>query len=306
MGGARTYTRIQLRSRTPKEQVEARYATHPTYEDFDVLLTSDCKVFAPDGSLLCCLVRGGMDAALVEDAYPALHSLRSRTTDNRPHYAGQADLKVKKLKDGSISRTLRSANVRSCVIGYFDRYARIPFCRETAFTAKETEKWDTVVPLLQQVAQLYQATVPKRYAIQRQWIDENVHSDFVIPETPFTTITVNNCVAAAYHQDKGDFKGGIGILACVRRGDFQGSHLVLPTYRLAVELQDRDVLFFDPHAWHGNVPFHDQVGEEGAPDSGGWERISLVMYARSKMEECGSALQEAERAKRHATGGSLA
>lgn len=281
-------TRIQLRSRVPIAKVKARFGTHATHDDYDVLLHGDCKVFAPDGSMFCALVRGGMDAELSEAAYPALHKLRSQVTDNRPGYSGGDTNDV-----GGNQRS--SVKVRSAVIGYFDRYPRIPFCRQTAFTAKDTARWATVVPLAQQVSALLKKTVPMRHKVQQEYVS-GIHPDFVIDDTVFTTITVNNCVTSAYHQDAGDYKPGFGVLTCLRRGNYSGFQLVFPEYRVAVDMQDRDVLFFDPHQWHGNVV---GVGEgpEGKPAEGGWERISLVLYVRAKMAACGSSVEEAERAK---------
>ena len=195
-------TRIQLRSRVPIAKVEARYGSHATHDDYDVLLHNDCKVFAPDGSLLCALVRGGMEPELVQAAYPALHHLRRYKSDNRGNYAGQSERVVKQNSDGTVSRTTRSLQVASAVVGFYDRYPRIPFCRQTAFTAKEAEKWATIVPLAQQVSQLFQATVMDRYKVQKDYV-AGISPDFVIPGTVFTTMTVNNCVPAAYHQDAG-------------------------------------------------------------------------------------------------------
>lgn len=297
-------TRIQLRSHVPIAKVEARYGSHPTSDDYDVILHGDCKVFAPDGTLLCALVRGGMDVNLVEAAYPALHWMRRLKSDNRGNYAGQSERVVKINSDGTVSRTTRSLAVRTAVIGFYDRYPRIPFCRQTAFTANQVDRWKTIVPLAQQVSQLFEDTVRARYKIQKDYV-AGIHEDFRIANTVFTTMTVNNSIAAAVHQDAGDYKPGFGVLACVRRGQFQGAELVFPEYRVAVDLQDRDVLFFNPHQWHGNVQFRDAQGPECKPEDGGWERISMVFYVRAKMAGCGSAREEAEVAKRHAVGGSL-
>jgi hypothetical protein len=61
---------------------------------------------------------------------------------------------------------------------------------------------------------------------------------------------------------------------------------VFPEFRVAVDLRDRDVILFDAHQWHGNIPL-----QLVSPDA---ERISLVCYYREKMRDCGTATQEAE------------
>jgi hypothetical protein len=296
--------KIQARSRVPLEKVEARYGTHATKDDYDVLLTGDCKVYGPKGELICVYLKGALDEELAEEAYPSFHSLRTKKSDNRGNYAGQSKRAVAVKEDGTASSTLRSKSVRSSIIGYFDRYPRIPFCRQTAFTAKEVDKWESCLGLVRQVSELFKQHIPARYKAQKDFVD-NLSQDFVIDGSVYTTVTVNNCTAAAAHQDKGDLKAGFGALACLRKGNYTGSELVFLQYRIAVDLHDRDLLFFDPHLWHANVEFEDFEGPETLPEKGGWERISLVFYVREKMQECGSAAEEAERAKRHATGGAI-
>ena len=140
--------RVMLQSKVPDADVEARYGTQATDADYDVLLTGDACVYRPDGQVLCVLRRGAMDPGYAERAYPHLHWLRSRKSDNRGVYAGQADRIQRVLGDGTVSRTTRSRPVSSCVIGYFNRYPRIPFCRQTAFTANHVDKWAEVLPLV--------------------------------------------------------------------------------------------------------------------------------------------------------------
>lgn len=74
-------------------------------------------------------------------------------------------------------------------------------------------------------------------------------------------------------------------------------------YRLAVDMQDGDLLLMDAHAWHGNTEF-DPVPKrkingqlEGDP---GFERVSVVSYFRARITDCGSASDEAELARTYA------
>jgi hypothetical protein len=115
----------------------------------------------------------------------------------------------------------------------------------------------------------------------------------VIPGTPFTTLTINNCVSGGFHTDAGDFEPGFGVIAVLRRGSYRGCLLGFPAYGVAADLQDGDVLLFDPHEVHGNTPYEGCVGEEGKD----WERISVVFYYRKKMVDCLSPQEELQRAK---------
>lgn len=293
--------RIQAHSRVPLDQVKARYGSHATHDDYDVLISGDALVYGPDGSPLLMVRRKAIPEDVASAAYPHMHWLQRAKSDNRGVYAGQADRIVKVKKDGTVSRTTRSKPVASAVIGYYPRYPRIPFCRETAFTANNVDRWTETRPMIKHVADRY-AAEKKLGARYRKQLSEagKVHDEFMIPGTPFTTVTVNNCVAASYHQDKGDFKEGFGCMSVFRRGQYTGGQLVFPRYRIAVDLHDRDLIFFDPHEWHGNVPMEGE-GPEGKPENGGWERISMVYYMRTQMLDCGSAEEERLRAASRAT-----
>jgi hypothetical protein len=88
----------------------------------------------------------------------------------------------------------------------------------------------------------------------------------------------------------------------MRRGDYTGGHLVLPRYRLAVDMHDGDLLLFDPHQWHGNAAMRcthtDTDLARECPE--GCERISLVAYYRTKVQLCEDANTEAAKATQRA------
>ena len=117
---------------------------------------------------------------------------------------------------------------------------------------------------------------------------------WVIPDTPFTTVTINNSVAAAYHQDAGDLKDGMGMMAVLSKGEYKGFELVIPEYNFAVNVEHGDVLIFDPTIWHGNIPPYDTVGERNKD----WQRISIVMYYREGILGCKSPEEELARLKK--------
>lgn len=273
---------IQLRSRIPSEHLRGKLLTAA---DARVMLTGDVDVFKPDGTPLVLLRRGAIPVEQREHAYPALHELRKRTTDNRGAYAGATRMAAA-FDDGSKSKNTRTRDangkrfvVASATIGYFDRQGgRFPFCRETAFTGQEPEQWATIVPMIETVANLFKAVAPARY--QRQ-LDEvrKCPREFVIGQTPFTTLTVNNNVApSACHTDKGDFKSGLGAITCVRRGSYTGGLLIFPEYQVGADLGDGDTVFFNSHEWHGVTEMVKETEDA--------ERITVVYYMREKMRDC--------------------
>ena len=283
--------RIVLRSRVPNRDVSKFKGVTPRNEHYDLLVKGNVNMYSPSGQLLLALRSNALDEDLVEGAYESLHWLKRVKTDNRGSYSGGERYKRVKA-DGTLTNTTWSKLVASATIGYYDRYPRIPYCRQTAFVQHHPEKWDKIVPLLQNISSIYKDTVPEKYQKQKE-ICDSTHPEWVIPGTVYTTITVNNCTTAAYHTDKGDLKAGFGCMAVLRRGEYSGSELVIPELRVAMDLGHRDIIFFDPHLWHGNTPYRDSVGEP-AKD---WERISIVCYYREKMQECLCREEELKRAK---------
>jgi hypothetical protein len=278
----------------------------------DVQLTGDATVFKPDGKRLLILRRGAIAKDLVEAAYPTMYELRTLISNNRGSYGASQDLgdgsanklllfgKVKRLRlknDGTLSKTTIGLPVRSAVVGYYDRYPRIPYCRETAFVTREPELWGRALPFISAVGELFRATVPDREAAQAAQASKT-HPAYVLPGTSFTTITVNNTMAGAYHTDKGDYEPGFGVMALFRKGHYRGAHIVFPEWGVGADLQHGDVIFFDAHDVHGNIPFHDSVGREGVD----WVRISMVFYYRAKMIDCLAPELEMQRAKRRGSG----
>ncbi len=193
------------------------------------------------------------------------------------------------LADGTVSKTVYYNQVMSGLAGYFDRTARFPFCRQTAFTEHHIEKFNGALPIIRKISELYETYVPDRYAAQRKVADA-ASQDFIIKGTCFSTVTVNKSYRTAAHRDAGDLPTGFGNLAVMEAGTYLGAFTVFPKYRCAVNVRTTDVVFMDVHEVHGNTAL---VGKKGQ-----FERLSLVCYLREKIAQCGSVHEELERAKR--------
>ena len=285
-----------LRAKVPDASIAKRKATPITPADYVAVLKGDCDVYRPDGQLLCKFRKGALSVSHAEQAREHLAHLAVKYgSDNRASYAGLAARQYATSTGGHQTRTTdsegKAVTVPSAIAGYFEpQGGRFRFCRETAFVANEPERWAKVLPLIGEVAGLYKRHLPKRYRVQKDFAD-GCSSDFIIPDTPFSTITVNRNVAGTVHQDAGDLKTGFGIITCLRRGNYRGGYLTFPQYRVAVDLEDRDLIFFDPHEWHGVT----QLEHEDRDDEG--ERITVVYYLREKLKRCGSAAEELAKAK---------
>jgi hypothetical protein len=287
-------TELRMRSKLAPELMEQQVGRMLRPEDVDVQLRGPSRVLKPDGQPLCVYLPGALND-LREQAWEILHTLKGSYTSNRGYASGSERV------SGAGKRTYARA-VDSAVLGAMDPAGPQQYCRLTAWTGKENERWRALFPLFQRIGQLFQEHVPDRFDNQyRQAM--LTEGEWLVPGTPFTTITVNNTYATAVHTDKGDLESGFSTLAVLRRGDFQGGWICFPEYRVGADMQDGDLLLMDAHAWHGNTPFdpmpdYDVSGRLSKDP--GFERISIVSYFRTNMVNCGSAQDEAERERIYA------
>lgn len=300
-------TRLLLRSSVGDKAVKAAIGRRARYEDAVVYLNGDAGVYKPNGDLLLRVCRGRIDSKKLEAAFAFMYALRNVESFQRGAYAGinqvlkksdnrnfvHVNGRYRAIKaDGTISNTALAGSTRSAVVGGLDRNTRNPFCRQTVYSTQYADKWAQALPFIGAVSEMFREVLPDRFRAQEE-AAEKVYPLYRLPGTAFTTITVNNTVAGAYHTDKGDYGPGFGVMAVLRKGTYRGSQLVFPKYGVAADLAHGDVIFFDPHEVHGNIPFHDTVGGEGVD----WIRISMVFYFRTKMLNCLSPEAELERAK---------
>lgn len=179
-----------------------------------------------------------------------------------------------------VSDTTYANSVNSGIAGWFDRYPRIPYGRATSYTQNHFDKFKISFPFLQTLNTGFRELLPKRWAAQKAAIDK-IDTRFTVPETVFTTVTVNKTFRTACHRDAGDFTAGLSnLLVLSNDGKFTGGYLVIPEFKIAINVRPGDLLLINNHECiHGNTPI---VCEEGS------ERISLVCYLREKMLELGT------------------
>ena len=176
--------------------------------------------------------------------------------------------------------TTYGRSVNSGIAGWFDRYPRIPYGRATSYTRDNFDKFKMSYPFLQNLAEGFKNLLPERYAAQMAAANK-LDPRFLVPGTPFTTVTVNKTFRTAAHRDAGDLNEGLSnLLTLSNDGRYTGGYLIAPEYRVAVNVRPGDLLLINNHeVMHGNTPI---VCEEGS------ERVSLVVYFREKMLELGS------------------
>ncbi len=269
---------IRVRSKIPKAELDKKIGKILTEADYNIRLTGPTRVCTPDGKPLIVYLPGILSGQAHAEAYDILHTIRGKGS-NRKNAGGAGGFMV--------NNRHMSANVSSNIIGSIDPIAAVPFCRTTAWTGNNTVAFQSLFPLFETIDATFAEYVPDRYSAQKARAN-STHPDWLVGNTVYTTITVNNTFPTGVHTDSGDLDAGFSCLAVWRRGDYAGGHLTFPEWRVSVDLQDGDLMLMDAHHWHGNTAL--ELHSEDA------ERISLVLYYRTKMISCDTVEEEADKA----------
>ena len=284
-----------------KEEIAERKGDWITDKDYDYVIKDDCDAYGENGEPLFFFRKNKIPSNLCKNAWYVLRNAAAPTS-NRGAAGGIISSKTKKTwdigkisktrfnytrKDGTLSNTIMANTVNSGVVGYFDRNARFPYCRQTAWYEKNFQQFKQAYPYIHYINKLFSKACPEKYAAQKKLAD-STSSDFVIKDTAFTTITVNKNFRTALHVDAGDYAGGLGNLAVLEAGNYEGGYTVMPRYRVAFDVRSGDVCFFNVHEYHANTEIKANLA---------YERISIVCYYREKMHYCLDAEQELVRAQ---------
>lgn len=250
---------------------------------YDLVVTEDTDGYNEEGELLFKyrskaipydILKSGVDA--FEDSI--------ETTDGRGAASGSTHKRIR--KDGTVSNISVGNKVRSGNVGYMDPSAMVRYCRKTAFARKYFEKFQQGIPFVEYISSKYEELCPEHFARQKSAAD-STHEYYLIGNSVFSTVTVNENFRTAIHQDAGDFREGMGNLIVYREGEFEGCYFCLPEYRVAVDMQSEDLLFANVHKWHGNSAIE--------PITDNWRRISFVMYLREKIMQCDAPEKELDK-----------
>lgn len=264
---------------------------------YDTLLDENVAVFKPDGQPLLILLKNALDPQKVANAWRVLKKFNSKT-GNRAIATG-IEAEPKKKLDGTLSgvrEVPKSWKVISGLLGSFERNIRMPYAHHCNWNRENPKAFEAVFPMLEQCSSLFKYHVPERYAVQKSYVDRT-HPEWVIPNTVYTTLTVNKNFRTAAHQDVGDLATGFSNMLVIRDGLFSGGNLVLPNWRIAAKLDNCDFIMFDAHEFHGNTQI--------VPLSKGATRCSIVCYYREKMALCKGPEEELLQAKNRKPGQSI-
>lgn len=238
--------------------------------NFDILINYDCDAFDSYGNLLFKFRKNVFPKPILKQGY---QSFKKSIVKNvgRGVAAGGYDTSGK----FDVSPEVTSGNV-----GYMDaRPGNLDYCRLTAFGREHFDDFQNGIPFVEHVDYLYSNLCPDHYKKQKA-IADATNRNYIIGNTSFTTVTVNQTFRTAVHKDTGDYKDGFGNLIVYNDGSYDGGYFVLPQYKIAIDVQSTDVLFVDVHQWHGNTEMKLRDGFDEI------FRISFVLYYRENMFKC--------------------
>jgi hypothetical protein len=276
------HTTIKLTNAYPDEYTDQLVSRNiqPTNKDFDpnLLITDRSTVLKPDGDVLLKFLPSALPLRYVVPAWESFHD------------------RLNPKKGSKRLAIANSANAGSeGVLGFMDGVYPFNYCRSTALTNSHLAGFQASLPMIRAAGDLFGLHMRERHAAQMA-VCNATPKDYVIPSTPFTTVTINRDVTATYHRDTGDLKAGFGVIAATWAAKVNGSwkiaaenpakggYLVFPKFRVAVKIRTQDLLLCDVHECHGVTAI------TGIPDE--WARLSFVFYCRERIASCGTPAQE--------------
>ena len=180
------------------------------------------------------------------------------------------------------SETYRTSALptKSSVFGSQPRNAlRNDYCRLTAWTTNEVANFKKLLNFSKYVCEIYKKYLPKDYNNELAWVNNNVDSDYLFNESPYTSINVNVNHAIKYHKDTGNVKGSYSNIIIVKN-NINGGELVLPEYGVALEQADGYMAIIKGQSVvHGVMPIKQKSGEN-------YYRASIVYYTPNLMGKC--------------------
>lgn len=193
--------------------------------------------------------------------------------DGADPYIGQLE-----LEDGRVLRKPRCNPVGSYKAGYnFDRFRRIGIA--TGFSRRFPNDWKGAIPFFEAIGEAFEDLMPEESDRMRRWCrSEGISPDFTIGNTCLSTVAINVNYDSCFHLDRGDMKEGYSTLTALGvGGNYDGGFLVLPGYRVAIDVRDGDLLSNQSHVdLHGNTEVRASFGAK---------RISFVTYLKGTLNQ---------------------
>jgi hypothetical protein len=197
-------------------------------------ISKNCEVYFND-RLLLKFRKNILNEEKRDAFYNNVISFANQSTNNRGS-----------VSNSSSKNVHENPKIKSNIIGYFDTFSTqqkylaknkgITFnhsVRETSFLNNHRDKYLELLPLTQEVNELYSLLCPEQYEKQLAKAED---TPFHIENTAFSTITTNVNFQTC-HQDSGNFKEGFSALTVLEEGEYNGGELAFPQYGFSIDIR---------------------------------------------------------------------
>lgn len=180
---------------------------------------------------------------------------------------------------------------QSAIFGALPRVThRHNYCRYSANTKNQKELNNDIFYFARLIDTIYKQLLPEQHGLNLQIVEDSVEAEYIIKNTPFTTVNLNVNHAIKYHKDSGNFKNVFSNVLILKDG-VAGGFLVCPEFDIAFGQQDGALILFDgQNIIHGVTPI--KMKHPGA------YRCSCVFYSLADMKNCYPYKMELERVKK--------
>lgn len=294
---------LYLRSKLRRDEVLSLQGEHPSRNHYDATIAESVDAFDADTGRLVFRFRTKAlsmnDLDLAREVFGDIDT-RMRVSFDRKSAAGKIDLERIRLlrpdvvavdpspknpfvghfilKSGRRAVVPLSNPVTSYRAGYnYDRYTMLG--KPTGFTAAYPDEWRRSIRFFDSIGDTFESIMPDESKHMREWcLSHAVLPPFTIGRTCLSTVAINVNYESCYHFDHGDLPSGYSTLTALAvGGPYDGGQLVLPQYRVAIDIRDGDLLCSQSHVdLHGNMNV--------TPLAVGAKRVSFVTYLKKMLK----------------------
>ena len=163
---------LRVKKVIPDAEAAALAGTFLDENCYDHFINEDYIVEDETGKPLLIFIKAAHPSNYCSWAYEALKGVAAKS-ENRGIAGGKVDEskilparhgRIVKSEDGTrykyykrnglLTNTQYANQVNSGVIGFYDRYPRIPYCRQTSFNAKQASQFRRALPLIKSVNEI--------------------------------------------------------------------------------------------------------------------------------------------------------
>ncbi len=169
-------------------------------------------------------------------------------------------------------------------------------CGYSRFNLQYPEIYALLTSVIERAEGVLTEYMPEMFERHQRLVGDSVHPDWRIGKSHFTSGNINNTAALPYHKDRGNIKGTVNIMVCVRAG-VEGGSLHLPEWGTNLAIPDWSISTFDGQSyWHGVAPFTRTKKDA--------HRYTIVYYAKQAITDGVAFEDEPARAALRATNAS--